>query len=81
ALYQHHPYSTPWGPMDWGDARRPARVLWEHVPVALAPEGPEETDGCFAGSAGVDGETRALIYTGHQCHGEPGDEANLSQVQ
>ncbi len=81
AFYQHHPYSTHWGPMHWGHARSKDLVRWEHLPVALAPEGPEDKDGCFSGSAVVDGDTLALIYTGHKFHGDPDDEANLYQVQ
>ncbi len=64
-----------------GHARSKDLVHWEHLPVALAPEGPEDKDGCFSGSAVVDGDTPALIYTGHKFHGDPGDEANLYQVQ
>lgn len=67
--------------MHWGHARSKDLVHWEHLPVATAPEGPEDKDGCFSGSAVVDGDTTALIYTGHKFHGDPGDEANLYQVQ
>lgn len=81
AFYQYHPYSTKWGPMHWGHARSQDLVHWEHLPVALAPEGPEDKDGCFSGSAVVDGDTLALIYTGHKFHGDPDNEENLYQVQ
>lgn len=80
AFYQHHPYSPTWGPMHWGHARSRDMVTWEHLPVALAPEGPEDKDGCFSGSAVVAGDELALIYTGHKFHGEASED-NLYQVQ
>lgn len=79
-FYQHHPYSPIWGPMHWGHARSKDLVRWEHMPIALAPEGPEDKDGCFSGSAVVTGDELALIYTGHKYHGEECEE-NLYQVQ
>ena len=80
AFYQHHPYSPVWGPMHWGHARSLDMVNWEHLPVALAPEGPEDKDGCYSGSAVVAGDELALIYTGNKFHGEDCEE-NLYQVQ
>jgi len=80
AFYQHYPYAAEWGPMHWGHARSRDMIRWEHLPVALAPEGPEDKDGCFSGSAVVEGEILSLIYTGHKFHGQPVDE-NLYQVQ
>ncbi|WP_300001146.1 glycoside hydrolase family 32 protein [uncultured Cedecea sp.] len=81
AFYQFHPYSTHWGPMHWGHVRSKDLVHWEPLPVALAPEGPEDKDGCFSGSAVVDGDTLALIYTGHKFAGDSREDDALYQVQ
>lgn len=80
-FYQFHPYSTHWGPMHWGHVRSKDLVHWETLPVALAPEGPEDKDGCFSGSAVVDGNTLALIYTGHKFEGDSREDDALFQVQ
>ncbi|MFM5213842.1 glycoside hydrolase family 32 protein [Aeromonas hydrophila] len=80
AFYQHNPYTPVWGPMHWGHARSRDMVNWEHLPIVLAPEGAEDKDGCYSGSAVVDGDRLALIYTGHKFHGQPCDD-NLFQVQ
>ncbi|MCW8353986.1 glycoside hydrolase family 32 protein [Citrobacter portucalensis] len=80
AFYQHYPWQPVWGPMHWGHARSRDMVNWEHLPIALAPEGPEDKNGCFSGSAVVEGNKLALIYTGHKFDGEAKEE-NLYQVQ
>ncbi|WP_019243322.1 MULTISPECIES: glycoside hydrolase family 32 protein [Bacillus] len=65
AFYQHHPYDEHWGPMHWGHVKSKDLVHWEHLPIALAPDHDYDRDGCFSGSAIVEGDTLYLIYTGH----------------
>lgn len=65
AFYQHHPYDENWGPMHWGHVKSKDLVHWEHLPIALAPGDACDVDGCFSGSAVVDGDELVLIYTGH----------------
>jgi beta-fructofuranosidase len=65
-FHQHHPFSTEWGPMHWGHAVSADLVRWRHQPIALAPTpGGPDAGGCFSGSAVVNGEELALVYTGH----------------
>ncbi|MDO4669939.1 MAG: sucrose-6-phosphate hydrolase [Aerococcus sp.] len=69
-FYQHHPYSADWGPMHWGHARSKDLVHWETLPIAIAPDSPEDEDGCFSGSAIVKDDVLYLIYTGHHYYGD-----------
>ncbi|MTT33320.1 sucrose-6-phosphate hydrolase [Terrilactibacillus sp. BCM23-1] len=64
-FFQHHPYDENWGPMHWGHVKSKDLIHWEHCPIALAPGDACDKDGCFSGSAVVDGEELVLIYTGH----------------
>jgi beta-fructofuranosidase len=64
AFYQHHPYTSEWGPMHWGHATSTDMVHWVDRPVALAPGDGSDRDGCYSGSAVVAGDTLNLIYTG-----------------
>ena len=81
--FQHHPYSSVWGPMHWGHVSSPDMVTWRREPIAFAPSVEEDRDGVFSGSAVVseDGETLRAYFTGHRWrNGVNEDEGNL-QVQ
>ena len=50
-FFQHHPYSTEWGPMHWGHVVSRDGATWERRPLALAPSLEADRDGVFSGSA------------------------------
>lgn len=64
AFFQYHPHSPAWGPMHWGHVVSDDLTHWERLPVALAPGGEGDVDGCFSGSAIVWRDRLWLIYTG-----------------
>lgn len=80
--FQHHPFSTEWGPMHWGHVSSADMVTWRREPIAMAPSTEADGDGVFSGSAvvGDDGNLYAY-FTGHRWrNGVNEDEGNL-QVQ
>lgn len=76
-FYQFYPYGSFWGPMHWGHAKSKDLVVWEHLPVALAPDMPYDKDGCFSGSALVKDDTLWLMYTGNVVS----EDGSVQQVQ
>lgn len=63
-FYQHHPYSTQWGPMHWGHVKSHDLIKWDYLPIALAPHVLDAGGGAaFSGSAiDINGELY-LMYT------------------
>ncbi|RIW29115.1 glycoside hydrolase family 32 protein [Bacillus salacetis] len=79
-FYQHHPYSTEWGPMYWGHFKSSDLANWEEAPLALAPGEDYDQGGCFSGSA-IEKEGKLyLMYTGNRWTG-PDHDKDLYQVQ
>ncbi len=76
-FYQHAPdYELPWQqPMHWGHARTKDFLTFEELPVALCPDKPYDTDGCWSGTATVKDGVLYLFYAsirkdaeGHHAH-------------
>ncbi|MBO4572676.1 MAG: glycoside hydrolase family 32 protein [Clostridia bacterium] len=77
-FYQYYPYDTKWGPMHWGHAVSFDLTNWKRLPIALAPGGEGDKDGCFSGTAIVAFNKLYLMYTGFE---ENGGGENVRQVQ
>jgi beta-fructofuranosidase len=64
-FYQYNPNAAVWGDMHWAHAMSQDMVHWRHLPIALAPTpGGPDAGGCFTGTAVVDGDRVAVLYTG-----------------
>ncbi|EGY1295398.1 glycoside hydrolase family 32 protein [Escherichia coli] len=81
AFFQHHPASAYQGPMHWGHATSTDMLHWQHEPIALAPGDKYDRDGCFSGSAVDDDGVLSLIYTGHICLDDRGNDSIMREVQ
>ena len=81
-FYQHYPYDACHGPMHWGHARTKDGLVWENLPVALAPDMAYDKNGVFSGSAIFVGDELYLMYTGHLTetdHGQVRQNQNIAR--
>lgn len=62
-FYQFYPYGASWNSMHWGHYTTQDFVKWKLEPTALAPDGPDDSDGCYSGSSMVKDGKLYLIYT------------------
>ena len=64
-FYQYNPDGAYWGDMHWGHAISNDMVHWKNLPIAIAPTpGGPDADGCFTGTAVLEGNEVIVLYTG-----------------
>lgn len=63
-FYQFNPAKPKWGNIHWGHAKSKDLVHWEHLPIALAPDGFPRESHCWSGCCVIakDG-TPTIFYT------------------
>lgn len=79
-FYQHNPSDSAWGPMHWGHAVSRDLIGWRHLPIALAPGEPYDSEGCWSGGALADGARHCILYTGN-VEPDPKDPLSRRQAQ
>ena len=63
-FFQLNPFGDQWGFMHWGHARSRDLVVWEHLPIALAPDVLAGEEHCYSGCIALDADgTPRLLYT------------------
>jgi beta-fructofuranosidase len=63
-FYQFNPAKPRWGNLHWGHAKSADLVHWEHLPIALAPEGSPQESHCWSGCCVIaDDGTPTILYT------------------
>ena len=68
-FYQHNPFDTEWGFMNWGHAVSRDLIHWEHLPIAITPdEDSRDKEHCTAwsGSALIDKHNLTGLQQGNQ---------------
>jgi len=63
-FYQLNPFGDQWGFMHWGHTRSRDLVVWEDLPIALAPDVLAGEEHCYSGCISLDADgTPRLFYT------------------
>ncbi len=63
-FYQFNPAKSKWGNLHWGHAKSKDLVHWEHLPIALAPNGFPGELHCYSGCCIVaDDGSPTIFYT------------------